>query len=160
MPGKKKNPQAGAGLQIGGNVSVTHGDVVAGDKNIKLDRGSVFVGGNVEGSNLVTGNHNQVGIQNSDRDALFNDLLTRIDQRPNTSPEDREDLKTSVAEIKSESEKGEQADETFLTRRFRNIKRIAPDIAEVLLATLANPMAGFAAIVKKVAAHAQRSASS
>jgi len=137
MPSKKKNHRRGAGLQIDGNVSVTQGDFVAGDKNIKYDKGSLFVGGSVEG-NIVIGDHNQVSNQQAAQEAFFEELLKRIDLRSNTTPVDKEDLKVNVAEVKAETEKGEQADETFLSRRLRNIERIAPDIAEVMSATLAN----------------------
>ena len=157
MSGKKKNTrnQSRDGLQIGGNVTVTHGDVVAGDKNIKVDKGGVFTGGHVQGANIVTGDHNQVGNKQAEQEAFFDELLKRIDQRPNTLPEDKEDLKANVAEIKAETEKGEQANETFLSRRLRNIMRIAPDIGEVVLTTLTNPVAGFATVIKKVAERAK-----
>src|SRR5215216_4923285 len=113
MPGKKKNSKTSTGLQIGGNVSVTHGDIVAGDKNINVDKGGVFVGGHVKGSNIVTGDGNQVGNNQAEQEAFFDELLQRIDQRPNTAPGDKEDLKANVREIRMEVEKGEQADEAF-----------------------------------------------
>ena len=156
MPGKKKNTKSGAGLQIHGNVHVSEGDMVAGDKNINVDRGGFFVGGNVEGSNIVIGNHNQVGNHQSSQGVFFEELLKQIEQRPNTLPEDKEDLKANLAEVQAETGKGEQADETFLSRRLRNIQRIAPDIPEVMLTTLANPASGFATIVRKIAARAQK----
>lgn len=154
MARKKTN----SGLQIGGNVSITRGDFIGGDKNVKVDRGGVFVGGDVRGSHIVTGNHNQVGNQELKRDDLFAEILEKIEQRPATPIEDKADLKTNVAEIKAETEKGEQADESFLARRVRNIERIAPDIADVVLTTLCNPVAGFAAVVRKVAERARSSA--
>ena len=145
------------GLQIGGNVHITRGDFVGGDKNVTVDKGAVFVGGDVQGSHIVTGNHNQIGNQELMHDDLFAEILEKIEQRSDTPAEDKEDLKANVAEIKAETEKEEQADPSFLARRLRNIQRIAPDIAEVVLATLANPIAGFAAIVKQVAQHIGKS---
>lgn len=159
MP-RKRTKRTRAGLQIDGNVSVTQGDIVAGDKNIRVDKGGVFVGGSVQGSNIVSGDQNQVGNQGAAREALFSELLGMIDQRPNTSPDDRDDLKANVKEIKAEAEKGEQADESFISRRLRNIERIAPDIGEVVLATLSNPVGGFAMIVRKIAERTRNSARS
>lgn len=156
MPKKMKKTESG--LQIGGNVSITRGDFVGGDKNVRVDRGGVFVGGDVHGSNIVTGDHNRVGNDEAVGNTLFAEIVRQIEGRPNTSSEDKEDLKANVAEIKTEAEKGEQADESFLRRRLRNIERIAPDIADVVLATLSNPVAGFATIVKKVAEHSGKSA--
>lgn len=155
MAGKKKTGDAG--LQIGGNVHISRGDFVAGGKNITVGSGGVYAGGDIRDSNIVTGDGNQVGNQDRVRDELFEDLIHQIEQRPDTAPEDREDLKANVAEIKVEVEKGEQADESFLSRRLRNIQRIAPDIAEVVLATLANPAAGFAAVIGKIAQQARKS---
>ncbi len=155
-----KRKKSGSGLQIGGSVHVTGGDLIAGDKNVKIDKGGVYVGGGVQGSNIITGDSNKVANQESSREMLFTDLIEKIKKRPDTSNEDKEDLQVNVAEIKAEAAKGEQADESFLSRRLRNIERIAPDIAEVVLITLTNPAAGFATIVKKVAERANKSAKS
>lgn len=156
MAGKKR--KSTSGLQIGGGVHVTGGDFIAGDKNVKVDKGGIYVGGGVQGSNLISGDHNKIANQESSREKLFADLNEQIQQRPNTSPEDKQDLQANVAEIKAEAARGEEADESFLSRRLRNIDRIAPDIFEVLLATLANPAAGFAMVVKKVAERARKPA--
>jgi hypothetical protein len=156
MTGKKG--KASSELHIGGNVNVSHGDFVAGDKRVKVEKGGVMVGGNASG-NIVTGDHNKVGNQETIREDLFKELIKKIEKRPKTSPEDKEDLKVNVAEIKAEAAKGDKADESFLSRRLRNIERIAPDIADVVLTTIANPTAGFALIVKKVAERARTPAS-
>jgi hypothetical protein len=157
MTGKRKRNSRG--IEIGGNVRVSQGDFVAGDKTVKVDKGGVLIGGNVQGSNIITGDKNQVGNQTSAGDQLFEELIRRIEKRPNTSREDKEDLKANVEEIKLEAAKGEQADASFLSRRLRNIQRIAPDIAEVVLATITNPVAGFAKIIQKVAERARKSTS-
>jgi hypothetical protein len=155
--GKKKKSNEN-GIEIGGNVNIKNGDFVGGDKSIKVDKGGVYAGGDIRESTIVTGNQNQVGNLEATREALFTELFKKIDQRADTPPEDKEDLKVNVEEIKAEAEKGEKADETFLSRRLRNIERIAPDIAEVVLATLVNPAAGFALVVKKVAERARNPA--
>jgi internalin A len=64
---------------------------------------------------------------------------------------EKQDLVAEVDEIKDEVAKGEQANESFLSRRLRNLKKMAPDIADVALSTLANPAAGLGMIVQKVA---------
>ena len=150
-----KKGKTEGGVQIGGNVDITGGDFVTGNK-VKVDRGGVYAGGDIQDSTLVTGDGNRVGNQEVLREEIFEELIARIEARPNTSPEDREDLKANVTEIKEEAGKGDQADEPFLSRRLRNIQRIAPDIAEVVLATLANPAAGLAAVVGKIARQAKK----
>jgi len=85
-------------------------------------------------------------------------VYERIAARPNTSPTDRADLEAEVKEVEAEVAKGEKADENFLLRRLRNIKRMALDILEVVMATIANPAAGLglvgAKITKKMAEEA------
>jgi len=41
--------------------------------------------------------------------------------------------------------------ESFVIRRLRNIKRINPDFAEVIIATFQNPVSGVAEIIKRIA---------
>jgi hypothetical protein len=47
-----------------------------------------------------------------------------------------------------------KAYEGFLSRRFRNIARLAPDVLD-LVAMLANPLAGLGVAVKKIAEKAK-----
>jgi hypothetical protein len=46
-------------------------------------------------------------------------------------------------------------DKSFLSRRFRNIARMAPDVLDLVVAMLANPLAGLGVVVKKVAEKAK-----
>lgn len=135
MAGKKQ----GNSLQIKGNVKIGKGDIFTGDKTV------------------IMGDHNKVGNQESVQQIFFEDLIRKIEHRPDTSTEEREDLKAAVEEFKTESQRGEKADKTFLSRCLRNIKRIAPDIADVMLSTIANPAAGFAMVIQKVAKRAKES---
>jgi hypothetical protein len=86
---------------------------------------------------------------------LFDGLYSQIDARANTSPADKEDLKAEVKEIQSTvttaAQKNEKIDESFLARRFRNIARMAPDLLDVVVATLGNPLAGLGVAAKKIA---------
>jgi internalin A len=103
----------------------------------------VNVQGNVYGS---IGNSNTVNfIQQK-----FEPIYEAIEASSRDATE-KQDLVAEVGEIKDEVAKGEQANESFLARRLRNLKKTAPDIAEVALATLANPTAGVAMIVQKIA---------
>lgn len=152
----KRNSNKKPGLSIGGNVSVKDGDFVAGDKIMNLDQGSSYVGGNVSRSNIVTGNANDLSNRTALREDLYEEIFKKIEARPGTKPEDKDDLKANVEEIKTEVEKGEQADETFLARRLRNIQRMAPDILDVVIAAMTNPAAGFAMAARKIAEQARK----
>jgi len=85
----------------------------------------------------------------------FTQILTAIDTNTTLSATEKGDLKNDVKEIQEELSKGEKANETFLSRRLRNIGRIAPDILQVVAATISNPLAGLSLVAKKIADRAQ-----
>ncbi len=82
---------------------------------------------------------------------VLNSIFTQIDKKSNLTVRDKGDLKAEVQEIGQELSKQENADENFILRRMRNIRRMAPDILETILATMANPAAGFGLIAAKIA---------
>ncbi len=71
----------------------------------------------------------------------FEKLYAAIEARPNTSAQDKADLKAEMKEAQAEAAKGEQASEDLLSRRLRNIERMAPDILDVAESALAGPAA-------------------
>jgi len=117
--------QTGGGTYIRGSVHTDGGDFIGRDKIVNAQ------------TNITQ---------------TFAPIYTQIEIHPTLPVADKTDLKAEVKELETELQKGEQADESFLERRLRNIKRTAPDILEVILATLANPAAGFGVIAAKVAA--------
>jgi hypothetical protein len=123
--------------------------------------GGAYIEGQVDinSGNFVGRDQYAAGLSPADVKQLFEPIYSQIESRPHIRPEDRADLKTEVEEIQNEVSKGAEADQTFLARRLRNIGRIAPDILEVVVATLTHPAAGFATVVKKVAEKAKASAS-
>jgi len=130
MTKKKEGPQqvdTGGGAYVGGKVSVEGGDFVGRDQ-VKT-----------------------VGLSGPDVAELFKPIYAAIEARPDTPLEDQADMKAEVEEVQAEVAKGEEADEGFLARRLRNLKRMAPDILEVALATLADPAAGLGTVASKVA---------
>jgi hypothetical protein len=90
---------------------------------------------------------------------VFNAIYSAIEARVGTPPADKADLKAEVQEIQSTvneaANKQQAVDEGVLARRFRNIARIAPDILDVVVAGLANPLAGLGVAVKKIAEKAK-----
>jgi hypothetical protein len=121
------------------------GDFVGRDKKVSAGKGGIAIGGNVSGSTIISGDHNMVNSSSS-----FAPLYQFIEEHPQLPPSDKEDLKAEVEELESEVQKGDQADESFLSRRLRNIQRIAPDVLDVALTTLGNPVAGLGMVAKKV----------
>ena len=142
MPAKKRSSRQQSSVKVG-NISDISGTV------------------NVAGGDITT-HHTTTGLSGPELQQLFDSVYSRIEARPQTAPAQKEDLKAEVQEIQititEAIEKNKEVDEGFLRRRFRNIARIAPDVVDVVVATLANPLAGLGAIVKKVAQKAKEEA--
>jgi hypothetical protein len=147
---KKGQPDSihtGGGAYISGKVDTGGGDFVGRDQNTQAEKGGVITRGNVSGSTIIAGGADAAG----SRAESIQTIYTSIDQRLDTSRYEKDDLKEKVQDIEKEDAKGEQADASFIEHRLRNLQRMAPDILEVVLATIANPLAGFGMVAKKVA---------
>lgn len=130
-------------------------------QNINTE-GGAFIGGNVSmGDNSRFVGRDDVsrhGLNANDANNLFESLNRQIDSHADLSNQDKADLRAEINELREELTKQARADESFLLRRLRNIGRMAPDILEVTLATITNPIAGFGVIAKKIAAKAKEAA--
>jgi hypothetical protein len=107
---------------------------------------NIYVGRDLTGSNIVVGDENTVTITKN----LFRPIYRAIEESPRKTVQ-KTKLTKNVSELENEVAKGEQADQSFLMRRLRNLKKTAPDIADVALAALTGPTAAISTIVKKVA---------
>src|SRR5574341_1405465 len=140
MTNKKRESRKQTSVRVG-NISDVNGNV------------------NVAGGDITT--HRTItGLSAAEIEQLFDGLYTTIETRANTSTANNEDLKSEVKEIQSTvteaMQKNEKVDEGFLSRRFRNIARMAPDVLDVLVAMLGNPLAGLGVAVKKIAEKAKQ----
>jgi hypothetical protein len=139
MPKKKRESAKQTNVKVG-NISDISGNV------------------NVAGGNITT-HHTTTGLSAADIKQLFDGLYAKIETRPETSAADKEDLKAEVKEIQvtvtEAAQKNEKVDEGFLSRRFRNIARMAPDVLELVVAMLANPLAGLGVAARKIAEKAK-----
>ena len=91
--------------------------------NISDIRGNVIVaGGN------ITTHHTVNGLSAAEIKQLFDGLYTKIEAHPNTPT----------------AQKNEKVDEGFLSRRFRNIARMAADVLDLVVAMLAIPQGRYA----------------
>ena len=138
MPKKKRASSRPAASMRVGNISNVRGEV------------------NIAGRDIVK-HESQTELRN-----IFLDIYRDIDARPATSPAVKEDLKAEVKDIEASvtaaAQKNEKVEEAFLARRFRNIARMAPDILDVVVAMLANPLAGLGIAVRKIAEKAKEEA--
>ena len=140
MPRKKRASSSKSTSLRVGNISNVSGEVnLAGRDIIKHESSS--------------------GVSAAELRNIFLDLYRDIDGHPAASRTINEDVKAEVKQIEAtvtESvQKNEKVDEGFLAQRFRNIARMAPDILDVVVAMLANPLAGLGIAVKKIAEKAK-----
>jgi hypothetical protein len=80
---------------------------------------------------------------------LFDELHEKIDANKSIEPQVKKEVHADLKEMQAELEKPEP-DDSFLVRRVKNIKKMAPDIADIALETLKNPISGVVEIIKKV----------
>lgn len=137
MPKKKR--------AIGNEVKV--GDISGLSGNLNI------AGGDITAHQEIT------GLSAADIKQLFDPIYSEIENRVEIPPRDKEGLKAEVEEIQTTVaaavKNKEPISESFLTNRFRSIARMAPDILEVVVTTLANPALGIGVAVKKIAEKAK-----
>jgi hypothetical protein len=113
---------------------------------------------NIAGGNITT-HQTTPGLSAVEIGQLFDQLYSAIETRANTAPANKEDLKAEVQEVQATITDAAKTDETMdensLSRHFRNIARMAPDILDVIVATLGNPLGGLGVAVQKIAAKAK-----
>ena len=121
---KKPNTQiTQGGIQITGNVSIKDSKI-AGRDNIEKNVFNVNVS--------------------------FAPVYNAIQENANIPTDVKENLTENVKQLEQEINKGEKAEPSFIQKRMETIQKMAPDIAEVVVATLQNPAAGIGLVVKKV----------
>lgn len=101
--------------------------------------------GNVTDTVIAIGDNNTISAKN-----IFKSLYRSINESFYEN-EDKEDIIAEVNDIEDEVLKGDQADESFLARRLRNLRKMAPDIAEIMLAALTKPTAAVSIVIQKIA---------
>lgn len=112
--------------------------------------GSVVIGGNVQGSSIVLGNNNTVSSQSINIAPLFETIYHFVETHPKLQDGKKQDAVEELKEIQTALEEP-TPDENFLARRFRNLKRMAPEIVDVTFETLKNPLGGVAEVIKRIA---------
>jgi hypothetical protein len=126
------------GAYFAGQVTVTNGDLVGRDQTKTIYN----AGGDPE------------ALANA-----FAALYQQVAQQSDLAPQAKADVQAELQEVEQELKKGEQADESFIQRRLRNVKRMAPDILDVALTTFANPALGLGMVARRVAERMKAEAS-
>jgi hypothetical protein len=101
----------------------------------------------------------QQGVKEAELTALFQTLYQHIENRPQTKIADKEEITETVQRIETEiAQNGDQADQTRLQRWVDYLNNMAPDIVDVILASLGGPVSAASAVLKKVAERARQPA--
>jgi hypothetical protein len=111
--------------------------------------GSIVIGGNVDRSNIISGNNNVASNQSINIAPLFETIYHFVETHPKLQAGKKEDAIAELQEIQTALEEP-KPDENFLSRRFRNLKRMAPEIVDVAFETLKNPVGGVAEVIKRI----------
>ena len=156
------NTQQSGGINMGvGNQIGQMGDIVSGDKigGDKVTGDKITVGGITGSSGIAIGRGARAtvttGLSGSEAAQLFQAIYAQIQARPEDPSVEKDEIKGKVETIEQEAKAGAQANEGKLGRWLRELAGMAPDIFDVTVACLTNPVAGFAEVVKKVAAKAK-----
>jgi hypothetical protein len=146
----------GIGTQIGQVGDIIAGDKIGGDK-VAGDKITV---GDITGSSgiaLSRGARATVttGLSGSETARLFQAIYAQIQARPADPSVETDEIQGKVQQIEQEAQAGMQANAGKLGRWLRELAGMAPDIFDVTVACLTNPVAGVAEAAKKVAAKAK-----
>jgi len=74
----------------------------------------------------------------------------KVDSLPDISQAEKEDIKQQVGKIGNEAQKGSKAEIGRLEKLINTLNVMVPDIFDVVIATLANPLAGIGLVIKKI----------
>lgn len=141
------------GVYVGGSVS---GSVVSGDDNTVTQVGGdqIEVGDISGSSGIAIGReaqaHVQQGVSGQELARIFAAVYRRIEERPEHPDVDKEEIVAEVQRIEKEVAKKEQANPNRLERWLRNLANMAPDILDVMAASLGGPVSGATAVLAKI----------
>ncbi|MEK7277268.1 MAG: TIR domain-containing protein [Chloroflexota bacterium] len=143
--------EGGINIASGAQISVG-GDFVGRDK--VTNTGNVI---NAGGGSVVNLGNIKGNVSANDPAMLIAALATwqaqleaKVALQPMLSADDKKDAKEQIAKIKDEAAKGEKADAGRLERLINALGDMAPDILDVAIATLANPLAGIGLVARKI----------
>ena len=116
----------------------------------QITQGGININGNVTIKNSRIAGRDNVEKKTVNVNFSFAPVYHALKESTTIPPETKKAVEEGVKEVEQEVKKGDKAKSSFIQERLENIQRMAPDIAEVLIATLQNPAAGVSLAVKKV----------
>jgi uncharacterized protein associated with vWA-MoxR-VMAP ternary system len=130
-----------------GDPEKVHGDQVGGD--------IISVGNISDSQGVAIGRGAQVKIQSGidakELSEIFSTIYQKIESRPPDPLVEKEEIVDQVKRIENEVAAGEKAEPTKVERWLKNLAAMAPDILDVTVAALTNPIAGISMAIRKIA---------
>ncbi len=136
------------GVSVGGNVggSIVTGDQVGGDQ--------YTVGDISDSTGIAIGPHATAtvteGVSGPELAQLFQTVAQQIAARPADPDVDKKEIADVVAQIEKETRTREAPNENKLERWLRHLAQMAPDILDVIAASMISPVTGTTAVLKKI----------
>jgi hypothetical protein len=133
------------------------------DRNNQIGGDQNLIEGSISGGIVVQGREAKVTVQQSsgihekELSLLFEKLYQAIQSRHEDPNIDKEEIRGTVRRIEQEVKKGDQANDSKIKRWMESLNNMAPDIVDVILASLGGPVSGFTAVLKKIAQQARKS---
>lgn len=116
----------------------------------QVTQGGIHITGNVTIKDSKVAGRDNVEKNVVNVNLSFAPVYHALKQDATISPADKKAVQENVKQIEQEVKKGKEAKGSFVQERLENIQKMAPDILEVVLATLQNPAAGISLAVQKV----------
>lgn len=116
----------------------------------QIIQGGINISGNVAIKNSKIAGRDNVEKNVVNINVSFAPVYNALRESTTIPPDTKRTLEENVKQIEQEIKKGNEAKPSFIQKRLENIQKMAPDIAEVVVATLQNPAAGIGVAVKKV----------
>ena len=121
----------------------------------QITQGGINIKGNVTIKNSKVAGRDNVEKNITNVNISFAPVYHALNENTTIPPETKKTVEESVKQIEKEVKKGAEAKASFIQQRLENIQKMAPDIADVVIATLQNPAAGISLAVKKVVSKMQ-----
>jgi hypothetical protein len=129
-------------------------------KTTKSESGGISIGGNVNtaGGHIAGRDVNNVSVNIESKTEnisnLFSPIYKTIEEQRSLTGEKREKLNQRIQTLEDEASKT-IPDKNKVGKLLTDIAKMSPDILEVVLATISNPLIGMATIARKVSEKAK-----
>jgi hypothetical protein len=164
FPGAYKYPDNGnwlipADLISSDKTRSYQGENKEGYRAANIEQSGDITIGDVSNSTMAVGSGAQVNITQGPElkqiNILFDQIYDRIDARREDADVDKQEISETVQKIQTEVVKSDQTNVKRVEQWLKTLALMAPDIFEVTVATLTNPLTGLGTVIRKIAEKAR-----